>query len=178
MVTLTEPTPELRERLLAELGPDKRLVGMKMSAMGGSNPVALHSLTAAAGFVQVPPYEQAVRPNAQVTVGYVDLKALSRWLREVFGDHELASLVDKAVGSGEPYGLIAPQVQEYLAARALQIRDVDPESVTPDDVAGEATVGGDDVAEVGLSGEEAPPADPAPFVGQYDTGVLEELLSE
>lgn len=161
MVTLTKPTPELRERLLTEVGPDKRLVGMKMSAMGGSNPVALHSLTAVAGFVQVPPYEQAIRPNAQVTVGFVDLKALSRWLSEVFGDVELASLVEGEIASGEPYGLVAPRVQEYLAARSLQIRDIDPD-VAADETEASAPV----------------PQTESPVADEYNNAALEELLSE
>lgn len=176
MVTLTNPTPELRERLLTELGPDKRLVGMKMSAMGGSNPVALHSFTAAAGFVQVPPYEQAIRPNSQVTVGYVDLRALSRWLREVFGDDELATIVDETLASGEPYGLVAPKVQEYLAARALQIRGVDPETAAREDEgAGEA----ESRESAEATGEDVPAVDAvAPSADQFDNAALKELLSE
>lgn len=127
-VVLSDPSPEFAERLLRTVGPDERLVGMKMSAMGGSNPVPINTLMAAAGFLRVPRYEDAIRSGSQEMIGYIDPVALVKWLRGVFGDHELADAVQAEIDTGEVFGLIAPRIKELLQARALQIA---PEAESP-----------------------------------------------
>jgi hypothetical protein len=128
-VVLSDPSPELAERLLGAVGPDKRLVGMKMSAMGGSNPVPINTFAAAAGFLRVPRYEDAIRSGSQEMIGYIDPAALAKWLRGVFGDHELADAVQAEIDTGEAFGLIAPRIKELLQARVVQIA---PEPDAPD----------------------------------------------
>ena len=120
MMTLTEPSPELRERLLREAGPSERLIGMRMSVMGGSNPTALHTLVAAAHFLHIGTYEEAIRPNNQETIGFIDPVALEKWIRGVFDDEELADAVQEQIDTGDPFGLIANPIRELLQTRALQ----------------------------------------------------------
>ncbi len=121
MRTLTEPSAELAERLRREVGPSERLVGMRMSVMGGSNPTMLHSLPAAAHFLHIGTYEEAMRPNNQETIGYIDPLALEQWIRGVFGDEELADAIREQIDTGQPFGFIANPIRELLQTRALQV---------------------------------------------------------
>lgn len=127
MTELTQPTPELAERLRREVGPQERLTGMKMSVMGGSNPTPLYNLASVASFLRIGKYEDAIRPNSQETIGYIDLPAVATWIRGVFGDDELADAIQAEVDSGEPFGVVAPRVRELLQVRALQVASADSE---------------------------------------------------
>lgn len=120
-VELTQPSPELAERLRAEVGQDERLTGMKMSVMGGANPVSLYSLASAASFLKIGTYEEAMRPNNQETIGYIDLPALEIWVREVLGDAELADAIQAEIVTGDAFGIAAPRVKVLLQTRALQV---------------------------------------------------------
>jgi hypothetical protein len=62
-----------------------------------------------------------MRPNNQETIGYIDLPALERWIREVFGDDELADAIRAEIDTGEAFGFVAPRVRELLQTRALQV---------------------------------------------------------
>lgn len=122
MITaLTEPSAELTERLRRTVSQPERLTGLKMSVMGGSNPVPLYTLPSVASFLKIGTYEEAIRPNNQETIGYIDLGALEIWVREVLGDEELANAIKAEVALGEPYGIVAPRVRELLQLRSLQI---------------------------------------------------------
>lgn len=135
---LTIPSPELAERLLREVGQAERLTGLKMSVMGGSNPVALYSLAQVASFLNIGTYEQAIRPNNQETIGYIDLGALEKWVREVLEDIELADAVAAETAGNEPFGLVAPRVREILMTRSLQVAPFrDPGEGAADDAAPE-----------------------------------------
>jgi len=120
-VTLSEPTQELAERLKREVGHEERLVGMKMSVMGGSNPTPLYTFASAAGFLRIGSYEDAMRPNNQETIGYIDLGAVEQWVRGVFGDDELADAIKAEIDTGDPFGIAAPRVRELMQVRALQL---------------------------------------------------------
>jgi len=118
---LTEPSPELAERLRREVSQDEHLTGLQMSVMSGSNPVALYSLAQVASFLKIGTYEQAIRPNNQETIGYIDLGALEKWVREVLEDVELADAIAEETAAGEAFGIVAPRVREILMTRALQV---------------------------------------------------------
>jgi hypothetical protein len=151
---LTQPLPELAERLRREVSQDERIIGLKMSVMGGSSPVALYSLAQAASFLKIGTYEEAIRPNSQETVGYIDLGALQTWVREVLEDEELADAIAEEMRAGEPFGIVAPRVREILMFRSLQVapyRD-------PDEGVADATDGADRVAEGDAAEAESAPA--------------------
>lgn len=120
-VELTQPTPELAERLRRKLGHEHRITGMKMSVMGGANPVPLYSLAEVASFLKIGSYEEAMRPNNQETIGYIDLPALETWVRGVFGDDELADAIKAEIETGDAFGIAAPRVKQLLQTRALQV---------------------------------------------------------
>ena len=98
----------------------------------------INTLTAAARFLRVPRYEDAIRSGSQEMIGYIDPVALAKWLRGVFGDHELADAVQAEIDTGEVFGLIAPRIKELLQARAIQIAP-EPETPSADDDAEDET---------------------------------------
>jgi len=97
------------------------ITGMKMSVMGGANPISLYSLAAVASFLKIGSYEAAMRPNSQETIGYIDLKAVETWIREVFEDVELADAIKAEIEVGDAFGIAAPRVKQLLQTRALQV---------------------------------------------------------
>lgn len=121
--TLSEPTLELATRLLEEVEFEKRLVGLKMAAMGGSNPTSLHSLAEVADFIKIGDYEAALRDN-HTTVGYIDPSALARWVAEVLGDEELADAIRTQAAEGDFYGKVAGPIKALLVERVVQCRHV------------------------------------------------------
>lgn len=118
------PSRELAEKCMRSLGSDERLTGLKMSLMGGSNPSPLYTLEAAADFIRIGTYEEAMVPNSQSTVGYIDLGALATWIRDMFEDQELADAIDELGASGEVYGVTADPARELLQTRVAQCRQV------------------------------------------------------
>lgn len=121
--TLREPTLELATRLMDEVEFEKRLVGLKMAAMGGSNPSSLHSLVEVADFIQIGDYESAMRDN-HTTVGYIDPSALAQWVAEVLDDEELASAIRAKAAEGDFYGKVAGPIKTVLLERVAQCRQV------------------------------------------------------
>lgn len=121
---LDAPSRELAQRLLnTEVGFDERLVGLKMSAKGGSNPTPLYRFVDAANFIHVGDYEAAQRDN-NATVGYIPPAGLAQWVEEIFGDAELAAAVREYEATGEYYGAIATPIKELLLGRIDQCRAV------------------------------------------------------
>lgn len=147
---LTPPSQELATRLRDEVPFDRALAGIKMSLMGGANPVTLSSLGAAASFLRAGDYQEAMQPNSQATLGYIDLALLERWVREALGDEELADAIAEETTGDEPWGVQAPRVKELLMQRALQIVGVfEP---TPEDMGPHRTEG-EDASELGEAAE-------------------------
>jgi len=118
-IQLTEPTPDLAKRLMSPVAEEKHMVGLKMAAMGGSNPSPLHSLSEVANFIHIGDYEMAMQ-DRQATVGYLDPVALARWVEEVLEDEELADAIRQTASQGEFYGAVAMPIKELLIERLEQ----------------------------------------------------------
>ena len=122
-ITLGEPTPESAARLLGEVVFEKRLVGTKMNAMGGANPLPLFSLEEVTDFIHIDDYETALMSKS-ATVGYIDPSALARWVSEVLKDEELATAILEREAAGENYGAVAMPIKELILERITQCRAV------------------------------------------------------
>lgn len=118
-IELSEPTIESAQLLTSTVDDERRLVGLKMAAMGGSNPAPLHSLADAAHFIHIDDYQTALT-DRQSTVGYIDPKALALWVEEVFLDAELAGAIRATAEEGVFYGTYATAVKDLVAARLEQ----------------------------------------------------------
>lgn len=133
VVSLPEPTPELAAKALGEVGYEQHIVGLKMSAMGGSNPVTLSSLPDIAHFIQIGDYDDMLN-NPNATVGYLEPAALATWISQVIGDGQLAEAVREVAGKGEFYGTVAMPIRAVLMARLDQYHAV----LEPSDVPAES----------------------------------------
>lgn len=120
---LSDPTPELALRLTSGVDPEKNIVGLKMAAMGGSNPSSLDSLAKVAAFIHIDDYQTAMT-DRQSTVGYLEPNALALWIEEVLEDTELADAVRAKASEGEFYGAIAMPIKELLLERLAQAEAV------------------------------------------------------
>lgn len=116
---LTEPTPAMCHRLLAEVDFDHRITGVKMAAMGGANSMPLYSLAEVASFIHVDSLE-VLNEDRNAMVGYIDPSALQQWLREVLGDEDLAEAVHQESAKAEFYGNIALPIKTVLEDRLRQ----------------------------------------------------------
>ncbi|MDA3935238.1 MAG: hypothetical protein PF636_00020 [Actinomycetota bacterium] len=123
MSELAAPTPERAEHILREVDYEKRLVGIKMAAMGAGNHSSLYTLAGVASFIHIDDYETAMR-DTKSTVGYIDPSALARWVSEVLEDEELATAVLEREAAGENYGSVAMPIKELLLERIEQCREV------------------------------------------------------
>jgi hypothetical protein len=121
--SMQPPSAEEASRILRPVDYPERLVGLKMSAMGGSNPTELYSLEDAARFIHVDDYEIALKDN-HATVGYVDPKALAAWVSEVLGDPTLSDAITSLAETDAFYGSIALDIKALLAARLEQCKEV------------------------------------------------------
>lgn len=118
-IELSEPAIGSAQLLTSTVDDERRLVGLKMSAMGGSNPSPLHSLSEAAHFIHIDDYQTALT-DRQATVGYIDPKALALWVEEVFLDAELADAIRATADEGVFYGAYAMAVKELVTTRLDQ----------------------------------------------------------
>lgn len=82
MKRLEEPTKELAEKILGEVGFQDRLIGHKMRRRMGPVPVSLYSL------------EEAVRFLSE-DIPQLDLDDLQAWVGEKIGDRELARAIEE-----------------------------------------------------------------------------------
>lgn len=127
---LTRPSAERARELLRELGQDERLVGLRMSGMGGSSPVPIYNLAAAANFMRTPSPQELMDAYSNATVGYLDLATLKTWLADVHRDEELAAAIQELIDTGEGYAFIAPEIQELLLTRVAQCREAAEDDVS------------------------------------------------
>lgn len=123
-IELTSPSEALARRLLGEVSYDSRLTGVNMHCLAGPSYIDLYSIDQAAAFLRSDELEHLKDPVSGASYGYVDPKALTWWLENVFGDTELAEAVERAAGEYQHYlGQIEP-MQQLLVQRLLQCEEV------------------------------------------------------
>lgn len=119
MKTIALPRPEQAQRVLAEVGFEDRLTGVKMSPMSGNKHFSLYSLSEVVEFLHMDRPEELLRGGAGSSVGYVDLSALGQWIGRVLGDKELAGQVAIEADASDNYleglGKIKPLLQNRIA---------------------------------------------------------------
>lgn len=120
MTRLTQPPQELVERLKQEVEYDKRIVGLVMNPMSGGAERPLYSVQDACNFLYMDSVAEINDPGSKDTVHYIDLTLLQRWLREVFGDDELADAIRTVVAKEDYYGKQLPGVKALLKERLSQ----------------------------------------------------------
>lgn len=121
---LKMPSEELAARLLSEVEYDERLTGVNMNCLHGPSEVDLYSFATAGRFLYMDDLEMLHDPTSGASLGYVDPKALVRWLEGTLGDHELAEAIDGAVaGLGSYLEMVTP-MRQLMAQRLAQCEAV------------------------------------------------------
>ncbi|MCK8114848.1 hypothetical protein [Anaerosoma tenue] len=129
--TLARPTEQLARACLEECSFEDRLVGVLMKA-SGTLPMDLYSLEQVLSFFSYDNSdavgdEAAVFQDRKLGVSYISPERLSRWVREVVGDAELADGIDAEAAKIEDPNIYPPRMRimrHLLAARVLQCYEV------------------------------------------------------
>lgn len=103
MAKLSEPSAELASRLRREVEYKERLIGFKMTPMSGNRETSIYGFKEAVHFLHMDSLEDLMILGSGASVGYIDLQQLSRWVREVFGDAELAAEMDRQIAKNASY---------------------------------------------------------------------------
>lgn len=124
--TFPAPTAEAVEHYMRELGYEQRLVGHKMAASTGNSPLDMYSMAEAALFLTGNPWDMPVaHPDFKSTLNWIDMGKLVAWLKEVVGDVELASAIERDIEGLEAFmdqsvavaKLVTERMQQYKRVR-------------------------------------------------------------
>ena len=111
--TLSDVSMKLAATLLSEVQFEDRLTGRRMRQMSDGEQTFIYGLQEAVDFMKAPELGRLLSPGAGGTIGYLDFAELTRWIGEVFGDHELAQAIDDAQATA------ASPVEGLAVARTL-----------------------------------------------------------
>ncbi len=121
---LSQPSEELAARLVAKVGYEKRLVGVRMTPMAGVLEFPIYGLEEAVNFLQVDSFEEVLAGGPRASIPYVDPNALKRWVEEVFGDTELAEALGDAIEEGTNYVETIRPIKGLMEQRLSQCKAV------------------------------------------------------
>ncbi len=120
MVQLSKPSKELVARLMKKVDYQKQLKGVIMNAMAGTIERSIYSFQDACNFLYSSSLEELQAAGGAGSIRYIDFGVLQKWLREVFGDEELATAIGQEVATEAFYGKQLPLVKKLLMQRLNQ----------------------------------------------------------
>lgn len=134
--SLSVPNEQQARQYLQECPFDDRLVGVIMKA-SGTLPMDIYSLEQSLGFFAYDNSDSMGDPDAviqsrKLDIAYVAPERLSRWIREIVGDDELASAIEAETATIEDPNIYPPRMRmmrELVVTRVLQcydVLDIDP----------------------------------------------------
>jgi hypothetical protein len=109
---LSKPSAMLAGTLLSEIGFEERFVGVKMSPKAGNMLCSLYSFEEAVDFFETDRLGTLIGMGGGPAVRYLDLSRLQAWVREVFGDQELAEEMGKEIEKKKSYMDTARNVKQ------------------------------------------------------------------
>ncbi len=92
MTELKRPDRKLAADILKEVAFEDRLVGITISPMAGTRTTALYSFREAADFLGTD-HPGDLLYSRHAALGFLDLKRLTDWIRNVVGDTELSDVI-------------------------------------------------------------------------------------
>ena len=122
MTSLAKPSPALAAALLSEIGFEDRFVGVKMSPKAGNRLCSIYSFEEAIAFFETDSLGTLVGIGGGSALGYLDLSRLQGWVREVFGDQELAEEMGKEIEKKKSYVATAKNVRQLMQQRLDQCK--------------------------------------------------------
>ena len=120
MTNLSEPSPDLAARILAEVGFEERMVGVRMTPRAGILRSSFYSVREVAEFLNAGSLEEVFADGCRAGIGYVELDELAAWVGNVFGDAELATRIRSTIDSTGSYLEKGAAVRGFLEARLRQ----------------------------------------------------------
>lgn len=124
MTNLSQPSPDLAARILAEVGFEERLVGVRMTPRAGMLRSSLYAVREVAAFLNAGSIEEVFADGCRAGIGYVELGELADWVGSVFGDAELATRIRSTIHSKGSYLEKGAAVRGFLEARLRQCTEV------------------------------------------------------
>jgi len=126
MTGLSKPSAMLAVTLLSEIGFEERFVGVKMSPKVGNRLCSIYSFEEAVDFFETDSLGTLVGIGGGAAVQYLDLSRLQGWVREVFGDQELAEEMGKEIEKNKSYVDTARNVKQLMQQRLDQCKKISP----------------------------------------------------
>lgn len=124
LIELSEPSPELAERLLGKVRFEDRLEVTRSAAMAGDIRSWVYTLQEAADFLHISRLEDLVQIGGRGGIGYIHPPALRKWVGEVFQDEELALAIEEVIANGSFYAERMVGIKRLLEQRLAQCHDV------------------------------------------------------
>jgi hypothetical protein len=114
---------ELAGRVLREVDFENCLTGWSMRQMSGSRQTFIYSLQELADFMKISKLDNPFSPGGGGSIGYVDMAELRTWIRDVFGDEDLAEAIEKADSGAESYAQSALEAGKLIRRRLKQCKE-------------------------------------------------------
>ena len=124
MTGLSNPSAMLAGTLLSEIGFEERFVGVKMSPKMGNVLCSIYSFEEAVDFFETDSLGTLVGIGGGSAIQYLDLSRLQGWVREVFGDQELAEEMGKEIEKNKSYLDTAKNVKQLMQQRLDQCKKI------------------------------------------------------
>ena len=106
---------------------NERLPGGVMKPMAGSTRVRFERLAQVEAFLRPTTAEELTALGTNAEIHYLDPRLLVSWVRDTIGDAELAARLEGIVDTGQPYGLLVPDIKRAIAERLAEYEAVLPQ---------------------------------------------------
>jgi len=121
-IKLSPPSKEMAAKMLAEVGFKDRLEGTKMAAMAGDIRESLYSFKEAVKFLHFNVGSWTDRGIG--SIGYINPVELEKWIRNVFGDLELAEAIGTEIKVNINYKDQARAIMPLMQQRLRQCEEI------------------------------------------------------
>lgn len=123
-IRLSTPTPREAEHWVRIVGECEGIIGTIMSPSSGNRPIKLRNIRLVEDWLVVRTEEDFKQASYRLDIHYMDLGALSEWLRDVIGDTELADVIADLNEDPRAWGQKTPDVKAALKMRIDQCLDL------------------------------------------------------
>lgn len=118
-LNLKKPSKEQAKNDLREVEYDDRISGIKMHSMAGNQRHPLNSLEEVYKFIDIGNPSELLKPGGS-TINYIAPKILTKWIKEVIGDEELADKISENLSEKSNFKEKSKVIQETIGKRLYQ----------------------------------------------------------
>lgn len=120
MANLSAPGKDLAAKILGKVRDEEALGSYRLTASGGNAFYPLYSFQDAVSFLHADNFQLLMSHGNGGSVAYINLDVLQGWVREVFGDSELAEAINQEKARHEGYVDQAEAVSTLMRERLGQ----------------------------------------------------------